>query len=201
MVERKKNQRKDVLFSVLLLYLSSPQMTLTCRMGTTRAAPRILAITTASTIWFLCWFIPPETTTIKYLVLSSTISRLVFLYSLLNSKHGLYPNPSGCSQNSLFSPSSLTPRWELNDPAETIPCDWVIPQGFGEKGIKGSRLNHIFSMAMKPKRKKARNQSLGFLNKKEKNLLELLEDFLGETSRDWREEEERELIICEGTEM
>lgn len=35
---------------VVSFYLSSPQMILTCKIGTTKAAPRILAMTTASTI-------------------------------------------------------------------------------------------------------------------------------------------------------
>lgn len=45
-----------------------------------------------------------------------------------------------------------------------------------------------------------RNQNLGFL-KGERNLVGHLEGFLGERRRDWREEEERDVIISEGTEM
>lgn len=38
------------------------------------------------------------------------------------------------------------------------------------------------------------------MEKEEKKGLEE-DDFLGETRRDWREEEEREVMIWEGTEM
>jgi len=54
-------------------------------------------------------------------------------------------------------------------------------------------------MPRKPKRKRVKNHSLGLLKmvfvKKKKNLLVLLEVFLGESRRDCREEEDIELMI------
>lgn len=81
-------------------YLSSPQIRLTCKTGTTKEASRILAMTTASTIWFRCWFKPPEATTIRNLLFSFAMLAEALRYPMLKSKQGLYPSPSGCFQNS-----------------------------------------------------------------------------------------------------
>jgi len=61
------------------------------------------------------------------------------------------------------------------------------------------RVRANLSMPRKPKRKRVKNHSLGLLKmvfvKKKKNLLVLLEVFLGESRRDCREEEDIELMI------
>lgn len=108
------------------MHLSSPQMWFTCKTGTTRAASRILAITTASTIWFLCWFNPPETTTTKNLLLSFEILTEAFRYLRLKSKQGRYPWLSGCFQNSFSSSEKFltTPRAGKG----TICSCWTEPE-------------------------------------------------------------------------
>jgi len=54
-------------------------------------------------------------------------------------------------------------------------------------------------MPRNPKRKRVKSHSLGLLKmllvKKKKTLLVLLEDFLGESRRDCREEDDMELMI------
>jgi hypothetical protein len=57
-----------------------------------------------------------------------------------------------------------------------------------------------FNKPRKQKRNKAKNQNLGLLYKfNPKNLFR--DGFFGERSRDCKEEEDKELIICDGTEM
>lgn len=184
-------------------YLSSPQITFTCKIGTTRAAPKILAMTTASTIWFLCWFNPPDTTTIRYFLRSLATVSLHLRYSRLTSKHGRYPNPSGCSQNP-SSPSSdpLDKIGTTESTAEIDGGESPTPEHSrgDEKGRWGSRSKPIRTIPRRDRRMRERNQNLGFL-KGGRNLVGHLEGFLGERRRDWREEEERDVIISEGTEM
>lgn len=89
------------------------------------------------------------------------------------------------------------PRCGLENPSE-------VGQGYGEKGVRGSRSKPNLSMPTRPTRKRAKNQSRGLLKEgegKEKEEKGLEEDLLGERRRDWREEEEREVMIWEGTEM
>ncbi len=86
-----------------ITHLSSSQIWLICIKGRTKLAPKMRAMTTASTIWFFCWFKPPFTTTITYFSLCATICSLSCLYSSLNWMQGLNPCPSGCCQNSCSS--------------------------------------------------------------------------------------------------
>lgn len=220
-----KNFKKEGLVIFLVANLSSPQMALTCKMGSTKAAPRTLAITTASTIWFLCWFIPPETTTIRYLVLSSTTPGVDLRYSWLKLKQGTYPKPSGCFQNSSSLSSNFSTFLSL-DP--TIPrcgiassrfcSSGVIEHGFGssEKGVSGSTLKPSLSIPSRPQKKKMRREKkqrrrfLGFFMEKEEEDEEeedlgwFLDDgLLGDRRRESREEQDKvELMtVWDGTEM
>ncbi len=98
------------------MYLSSCQIWLISIMGTTKLAPRIRAMITASTIWFLCWFKPPFTTTSKYFSLWAMSSALSCLNSLLNWTQGLNPRPSGwCQKNSCFSKLMLPVRFPMEE--------------------------------------------------------------------------------------
>lgn len=216
-----KKLKKEGLVIFLVANLSSPQMALTCKMGSTKAAPRTLAITTASTIWFLCWFIPPETTTIRYLVLSSTTPGVDLRYSWLKLKQGTYPKPSGCFQNSSSLSSNFSTFFSL-DP--TIPRCGIassrccssgeIEHGFGssEKGVSGSTLKPSLSIPKRPQKKKMRREKkqrrrlLGFFmeKKEEEDLGWFLDDgLLGDRRRESREEQDKVelMIVWDGTEM
>nr|GMC82420.1 hypothetical protein Iba_chr04bCG13240 [Ipomoea batatas] len=144
-----------------------------------------------------------KTTTIKYLVLSFTIFPLSFLYCSLKSKHGLYPSPSGCSQNSLFSfsfTSSPSPTLPSIYPLEKSAFSWRPKHGYGEKGNKVSKFNHSFKVPKRPNRNRNKTQNLGFLSK---NLSFAVNEeglclFLGERStRAWS----GALTISDATEM
>ncbi len=103
------------------MHLSSCQIWLISIMGTTKLAPRIRAMITASTIWFLCWFKPPFTTTSKYFSLWAMSSALSCLNSLLNWMQGLNPRPSGwCRRNSCSSNLMLPVRFLMEK--LLIPC-------------------------------------------------------------------------------
>lgn len=64
-------------------------------------------------------------------------------------------------------------------------------------------MNPELRMPRRPTRRSAKNQSLGLLLREPRAKIpvkfldekEEVADFLGETRRDWREEEEKELII------
>jgi hypothetical protein len=59
---------------------------------------------------------------------------------------------------------------------------------------------HNFNVPRKPQRNRAKNQNLGLLNHfNPKNLF--ADGFFGGISRDCKEEEDKELIICDGTDM
>ncbi len=102
------------------MHLSSCQIWLISIMGTTKLAPRIRAMITASTIWFLCWFKPPFTTTSKYFSLWAMSSALSCLNSLLNWMQGLNPRSSGWCQNSCSSKLMLPVRFLMEE--LLIPC-------------------------------------------------------------------------------